>query len=201
MLREWFKMTNMSAGTLVLLSLIGCASSQTTGGVVPTTQPTSASPVSPSVAGIRVLLLPIADGGNSEDGVAPGSGAAMTAELRDKLLLRGMSPLVTEATSLQAAIEQARSLGYEFVIKALFIDWQDNATEWSARPDRAAVSAELYDVKTATLLATATDREKGSAMSFVSQDPSRFYPAISNAVLTKFIPPMLSHRTTLSNQQ
>jgi hypothetical protein len=137
-----------------------------------------------------VLLLPIPDGGNSEDGMAPGSGAAMTADLRDKLLQRGMSPLVSEA----------RTLGYEFLIKAVFTDWQDNATEWSGRPDRAAVSAELYDAKSATLLATATDREKGSAISLVSQDPSRFYPVISNSILTKFIPAMLSHAATAPKQ-
>ena len=128
--------------------------------------------------------------------MAPGSGAAMTADLRDKLLQRGMSPLVTEATTLQAAIEQAKALGYDFVIKAVFTDWQDNATEWSGRPDRAAVSAELYDAKSATLLATATDREKGWALSLVSQDPSRFYPVISSTILAKFVPALLAHAPT-----
>jgi len=172
--------------------LAGCASSQTTGGVVPA-QNVSTAPARASLAGVRVLLLPIPDGANTEDGIAPGSGAAMTADLRDRLLQRGMSPLVTEATSLEAAIQQAKSLGYEFVIKAVFTDWQDNATEWSARPDHAGVSAELYDAKTATLLATATHREKGSAISFVSQDPSRFYPIISNAVIAKFAPVIGAH--------
>ena len=189
-------MKHLSFGALIVVALGGCASSQTTGGVIPTTQSSSSAPARSSVAGIRVLLLPIPDGGNSEDGMAPGSGAAMTADLRDKLLQRGMSPLVTEATTLQAAIEQARTLGNEFLIKAVFTDWQDNATEWSGRPDRAAVSAELYDAKSATLLATATDREKGSAISLVSQDPSRFYPVISNSILTKFLPAMLSRAAT-----
>lgn len=140
------------------------------------------------VSGARVLLIPIADGGNTEDGIAPGSGASMTADLRDRILGRGMAPLVSEAASLQAAFEQAKAMGYDFVIKAVFTDWQDNATEWSARPDHAGVSAELYDAKTSTLLATATHREKGSAFSMVSQDPSRSYPIISNALLAKFIP-------------
>ena len=190
----------MSNGILGLLAsvivLSGCATSQTTGGDVPGATPAnSATPTSAqAVAGARVLLLRIPDGGNTEDGIAPGSGAAMAADIRDRLLQRGISPLVSEATTLQAAFEQAKSMGYDFVIKAVFIDWQDNATEWSARPDHAGLSAELYDAKTATLIASVTHREKGSAVSFVSQDPSRFYPAISNAILAKFLPVIASRR-------
>lgn len=186
---------------LAAIIAVGCASSQTTGGSVPGTAATTPLPVgaAASVSGLRVMILPISDGGNAEDGIAPGSGAAMTANLRDALLKRGISPLVTEAATLDQAVQQARSLRYEYIIKAVFTDWQDNATEWSNRPDHAALSAELYDTETVTLLAALTHAEKGSALSMVSQNPARFYPLISTAVINKFVPVMAGRRTRAPN--
>jgi hypothetical protein len=164
--------------TVFCFSLIGCAASQTGGGVV-------SQQLVPTMAGAKVVILPIADGVERKDGPAAGSGAAMTANLRDALIRRGASPLVTEATSLSAAFAEAQSMGYAYVLKATFTEWEDNATEWSSRPDSAALSAELYEVSGKTLIATATHRERGSTMTLVSQTPERFIPIISNAVLTK----------------
>jgi hypothetical protein len=161
------------------IALFGCAGNQTGGGVVsPQLKPTSLSAA-------RILLLPIADGVERKDGPAAGSGAAMTANLRDTLIQRGASPLVTEATGLSAAFEEARKLGYQYVLKGVFTEWEDNATEWSSRPDTAALSVELYDAATAGLIGTATHRERGSAVTLVSQSPERFIPLLSRAIIGK----------------
>lgn len=182
----------------IALFAVGCASSSTTGGALPGTPAAVPSVASKAtqLAGVRVMIIPIVDGGNAEDGMAPGSGAAMTANLRDNLIKRGISPLVIETAALDQAVQQARSMNYEYIIKAGFTDWQDNATEWSSRPDRAAVSAELYDVETVTLLAAITHAEKGSTISMVSQNPGRFYPLISTAVINKFVPVISAREST-----
>jgi hypothetical protein len=164
---------------LVLFALVAfsCATSQTTGTVVP-----GQAALPPG----KVLIIPIADGSERREGSAAGSGAAMTAAVRDALIAQGVTPLVSEVTTLAAAVDEARKLDYPYILKAVIIEWEDNATEWSGRPDTAALSAELYDASSATLLATATHREKASSMALISQSPDRFMPLIAKAIAAKF---------------
>jgi hypothetical protein len=165
-------------GIVVLITLAACATSQTGGGVVPgqTVRPAS-----------RIMVLPIPDGVERKDGAAAGTGGAMTAGIRDALIQAGVSPLVTEQTGLEGAIKQARSLGYDYVLKATITEWEDNATEWSGRPDSAAVSAELYDARSMQLVSTATQREEASVMAVVPQNPERFIPTLSRRIVEKLL--------------
>lgn len=92
---------------------------------------------------------------------------------------------MSEQTDLDAAIKQAQTLRYDYVLKAIITEWEDNATEWSGRPDSAAVSAELYDAQSMKLVATATQREQASAIAMVPQSPERFIPILSRRIVEK----------------
>jgi len=177
---------------LVLSYLAACATSQTGGGVVPgqTIRPAS-----------KIIVLPIPDGVERKDGPAAGTGAAMAAGIRDALIQAGVSPMVTEQTGLDGAIKQARSLGYDYVLKATITEWEDNATEWSGRPDSAGVSAELYDAKSMQLVSTATQREQASAMAVVPQSPERFIPTLSRRVVEKLLGVTLPDTTEKTKKQ
>ena len=166
------------AALSALVATLACASSQTGGGVVP-------GQTRPTATGTKVVILAVPDGSERREGPAGGSGAAMTAALRDSLIQKGIAPLVSETDSLTGAFEQARDLDYDYVLKAVLTEWEDNATEWSGRPDSAALSAELYDANEATLVATATQREKGSSMAITSQTPERFLEEIADHVVAK----------------
>jgi len=48
----------------------------------------------------------------------------------------------TEKTSIRVALDEGRSAEYLYVLKSTPIEWEDNATEWSANPDKAALSLE-----------------------------------------------------------
>ena len=164
--------------SLLTLMSIACATSTTGGGVVP-------GQARPSLVGAKVLLIPVPDGAERKDGPAEGSGAAMTTSIRDAIIAAGGAPLVAEVSSLEAAFNQAKRVDYEFVLKAVFTEWEDNATAWSGRPDTAALSAELYDADQATLISTATQREKGTSSTMRSRTPDRFLTAIATAVVAQ----------------
>ncbi len=135
----------------------------------------------------KIIVMPIPDGVERKDGPALGSGIAMTAAVRDALIQAGQSPMVIEVAGLEAAINQARGMRYDYVLKAAITEWEDNATEWSGRPDSSAVSAELYDAASMQLVSTATQREQASAVALLSESPERFIPTLSRRVVEKLL--------------
>lgn len=163
-----------NAGLLAMVGA-GCASSQTTGGPVGGQGPLRKG---------KVLVLAAADGKERGGDVAAGSGRAVSAALRDGLIARGYAPLLTEQTSFAAAVSEARALGYDYVLKVTILEWEDNATEWSGRPDSAALSLELFDLSP-VLVATATHRKKAASMALLSGTPDRFLPELIQFTLSR----------------
>lgn len=160
----------------VVVSLhLACASSQTTGGIV-------AGQPQPRKG--KVVILPVEDGKERDGNVVGGSGRAVTAALRDSLIARRIAPLVTEQTTLVEAVKEAKALSYDYVLKAVITEWEDNATEWSGRPDTAGLSVELYDL-TPVLVSTVTHRKKGPSALRVRGTPDRFLPELVQSTLDR----------------
>ncbi|MCU0627589.1 MAG: DUF4823 domain-containing protein [Gemmatimonadaceae bacterium] len=156
-----------------------CASGRTTGGVL-------APELAPAgVRSVKILLMPVPDGVERKEGVAAGSGNAMTIALRDSLVADGGLPRISQAKTLEDALEEAKRLGWRYVLKCTFTEWEDNITAWSGRPDVAALSAELYDAQTGTLVATATHRAQSSTMTWSANSPDELVPRVTSAVLAK----------------
>jgi hypothetical protein len=70
-----------------------------------------------------------------------------------------------------------------YVLKVVITDWEENATEWSGKPDSVAASAELYDSSSGELVAVASHSVKGSTTAWVAKTPDRFYPEIADNLL------------------
>lgn len=132
----------------------------------------------------KLLLLAIPDG-VEEDGPAEGSGQAMYTALRDAMIARGVPVTTTDRSDLADGFDQASSLGCRYLLRGAIPEWEDNATEWSSKPDVASVSLELYDVADRTLTATASHRIASSSAQLISKRPDRFIPEIVDVSLAK----------------
>ena len=106
----------------------------------------------------------------------------MTSSIRNQLIEHGFSPRVAEATRLSSALSEAEKLDFTYVLKGVLTEWEDNATEWSGKPDRAALSLELYEVQSERMVASSQYRIKGSVVSQFSQ-PDRFVPELVDNAL------------------
>ena len=135
------------------------------------------------VAG-KILLLPIPDG-VEEDGPAVGSGQAVYSAVRDALIAKGRQVLAGQKTDLVGAFDEAGALGCRYVLRGTIPEWEDNATEWSGKPDVAALSLELLEVTDRSIVGSATHRVNSSSGQMFSRRPERFIPEIVDATLAK----------------
>ncbi len=167
----------LMAITAFLMST-GCLPAQrlTTGGVVPGKQ---------ILQGSRILILPIADGVEREDGPAAGSGAAMTAGIRDALIAHGVSVVTLDISQGTDPAERAVSSDCSYYLRGTIPEWEDNATEWSSKPDVAALSLELFETDTRELAGSATHRVASSTAQGFSRRPDRFVPELVDHTLGK----------------
>jgi hypothetical protein len=133
----------------------------------------------------KVLLLPIPDGVEREEGPAIGSGNLVYSSVRDTLIGKGIAVITTDKTEMSSAFTEAAELGCEYLLKGAIPEWEDNATEWSGRPDVAALSLELYNARERTLVASATHRVASSTAQMFSRKPDRFVPELVDHTLGK----------------
>jgi hypothetical protein len=103
--------------------------------------------------------------------------------MRDALIARGIPIATTEKPDLSAALDDARALECTYLLKAIIPEWEDNATEWSGKPDVAALSVELYETAEQSLVATATHRVASSTTQGFSRRPERFVPELVDHTL------------------
>lgn len=160
----------------MVASVAGCGSTQVRGG---------------SVAGVavpssgRICYMPVKDGHERSGPVVAGSGATMTAAIRDELVERGMDAAPLESDSLAMAGAEARGLACTTILRATVTEWEDNATEWSGKGDSIGASAELFNASDVRMISTASVRKKASAMAFVSRSPERFAQVVASDVVAK----------------
>ncbi len=133
--------------------------------------------------GAKIYLLKVPDGVQRSEGPAEGSGFAMAVGLRDSLLGHGFSPLLSDVKDLDAGLTEAGNLGYKYVVRAQFTEWEDNASMWSGRPDLASLSVEVYDTGTRGLVATSTHHVEGPRSDYRSRTPDRFVPELADQCL------------------
>jgi hypothetical protein len=101
------------------------------------------------------------------------------------LVAHSYAPIVGDSKTLADAFGEAEKLGCGYVLKAALINWEDNATEWSARPDTAGLSVELYDLALKSLVGSSTENIRASMISYTTGSPDRFAPALADLALAK----------------
>ena len=102
---------------------------------------------------------------------------------RDELMQKGIKIGVTEESAVAGATAAAKAKGLAYVLKIVITHWEENATEWSGKPDAVAASAELYDATSGELVAVASHSVKGSTSAMLARTPDRFYPEIADNIL------------------
>jgi hypothetical protein len=160
-----------------ILCFVHCGTAvQSTGGVV------SGISIEPQA---KVLIVPFGDAVDKGGSTVGGSGGAMTAAVRDALVTHGFSPVVGDSKTLADSFVEADKLQMTYVLKGTLINWEDNATEWSGRPDTAGVSIELYRVSAKSLAGSTTENVRASALSFTPGTPDRFVPELVEKSLSR----------------
>jgi uncharacterized protein DUF4823 len=163
----------------LLLVTVACASTQTTGGIVAGQAPVRKG---------KVLIIPVTDGKERSGEVAAGSGIRLASAISRRPCSAWHCASVSDSASIAEAVREARELGYDYILKAAITEWEDNATEWSGRPDSAALSVELYDL-TPTLVSSGSHRKKASALAIASSSPDRFVPELIQFTLARVFGP------------
>ena len=131
----------------------------------------------------KVVILDIQDGHERGQDVTRGSGQAMVNALRDTLVSRGIPVNVIQSTAVDEGYQEAERLGFNYVLRGVLTNWEDNATAWSGNPDRATLVLELYGVEEKRLAASANSERQASGATLVSGTPGRFIPELAfNAV-------------------
>lgn len=167
---------SIAVAALATAALTSCGSTQVRGGsVAGTAIPTTG----------RICYMPVHDGHERSGPVVAGSGAAMTAAIRDELVARSLDAAPLESDSLAMAGPEARGLACTTVLRATVTEWEDNATEWSGKGDSIGVSAELFSAPDMRMVSTASVRKKASAVAFVSRSPERFAQVVASDVVAK----------------
>lgn len=155
--------------------LLGCGTAvQSSGGLVPRTT------IEPRA---KVLVLPFADAIDKGGSTIGGSGGAVTAAIRDALVAHSFAPVVGDSKTLADGFGEAEKLHLGYVLKGTLVNWEDNATEWSGRPDTAGLSVEIYTVSSRSLAGSATENIRASALSFTPGTPDRFVPQLVDTAL------------------
>jgi hypothetical protein len=159
-----------------LLTLACGTTVQSSGGLAPgkAVQPKS-----------KVLVVPLTDAVDKGGHTIGGSGGATTAAIRDALVAHGFAPVVGDSRTLADAFAEAEKLGSTYVLKGSLINWEDNATEWSGRPDTAGLSLEVYDVASKALIGSSTENIRASVISYTAGSPDRFAPQLTDLALAK----------------
>jgi hypothetical protein len=152
---------------------------QTTGGVVKGQDP---------VKSRKVLILAVADAKERGGGeVVGGTGSRVAGAIRDALAQRGFQPFISDHAAMAEGIKEAKELGYSHIVRCVVTEWEDNATEWSGKPDAVGLSLEVFNLDV-VMVSSASHREKSSVMAIKSATPDRLLPKAIAAVLARLLP-------------
>jgi hypothetical protein len=173
-------MVGRRAGMLVALMFLAlsCATPvhQTTGQWVPGMT---------LVATPKIILIDIADGQERGQEATKGSGQEMVGALRDRLMGHNIAVQTIQSVEIEKGYEEAARLGFDYVLRGVFTNWEDNATAWSGNPDRADFTIEIYSVPDKRLAGSASHRVQASGFTMMSGTPMRFIPELADNTLAR----------------
>ncbi len=133
----------------------------------------------------RVLILNIADGQESGQSAAPGSGQGLVAALGKVMGAHSVQISTTTTSDLSSGIAEAHKSHFEYVLKSTITLWEDNATAWSMNGDKLSIYVELYDSQSRELVAAATHRRVATGETLMPGSPDRFIDEVATGALGK----------------
>jgi len=84
---------------------------------------------------------------------------------------------------LERGYQEAERLNFDYVLRGVFTNWEDNATAWSGNPDRAELAVELYSVADRRLAASASHKVQATGFTLLSSATTRFIPEMADTTL------------------
>ncbi|MBK8573769.1 MAG: DUF4823 domain-containing protein [Holophagaceae bacterium] len=133
----------------------------------------------------KVLILSVIDGQEQGQAPANGSGKGMVTALRKTLMEHNIPVSTSESTNLIQGFDEASKLGFDYVLKCVITEWEDNATAWSGKGDKLRISVEIFDAKSKTMVAAASHYRIATGFTFVSGSPDRFMDECSLGALSQ----------------
>lgn len=133
----------------------------------------------------KVLILAVTDGQEQGQPAATGSGKGMVAALRKVLMEKAIPLSTSESTNLVQGYDEAGKLGFDYVLKCVITEWEDNATAWSGKGDKLRISIELFDAKSKQLVAAGSHYRIATGFTFVSGTPDRFMDECATGALSQ----------------
>ncbi|HEX4826497.1 MAG TPA: DUF4823 domain-containing protein [Candidatus Polarisedimenticolaceae bacterium] len=131
----------------------------------------------------RIVILEISDGQERGQDATHGSGQAMGDALRERLMGHGIAVQSIQSKELEQGYNEATRIGFDYVLRGVFTNWEDNATAWSGNPDRAELAVELFSVADRRLAASADHKVQASGATLLSSTPMRFIPELADRTL------------------
>lgn len=135
----------------------------------------------------KFVILNITDGQESGQSPAYGSGQEMVSAIKEELMKNGYVFSTVPTENLLDGFNEADRLGYLYVLKGIITHWEDNATEWSGKPDRASFSLDIYVSKDRKLIGSASHQVQGSGMALFPESTTRFIPELANKTLSRLL--------------
>jgi hypothetical protein len=97
----------------------------------------------------------------------------------------GIAVQTVQARDVEKGYDEASRLGFDYVLRGAYSNWEDNATAWSGNPDRAEFVTELYSVADRRLAASASHQVQASGATMLSSTPMRFIPELADSTLAR----------------
>ncbi len=101
----------------------------------------------------------------------------------------GFSATPSQSQDVNEAFAEAERLGATHVLKGTITHWEDNATEWSANPDRVAFMLEVYGVAGRRFLGMVSREAEGSVLAASNESASRFLKNLAEQALEPVLRP------------
>ncbi len=109
----------------------------------------------------------------------------MVTAIRKVLMGKGVPLSTSESTSVMQGLDEANKIGFDYVLKCVITEWEDNATAWSGKGDKLRISVELFDAKSKQLVAAGSHYRIATGFTVSSGTPDRFMDECARGSLSK----------------
>lgn len=117
----------------------------------------------------EILVLTPADAVTNES-IVVGSGAQLANKIFTYLNTKNCEVTLDGAQNIKK-IDEEELLKYDYIIVPTIINWEDNATAWSGKPDKLTFTIEIFDKHKNSILSSTLDAKSTNA-TFSANDPS-----------------------------
>ena len=125
------------------------------------------------------------EGGQRVGALLETLGKGMVAALRKVLMEKAIPLSTSESTNLVQGYDEASRMGFDYVLKCVITEWEDNATAWSGKGDKLRISIELFDAKSKQLVAAGSHYRIATGFTLVSGSPDRFMDECATGALSQ----------------